>query len=58
MERDDVVVLARRAGLRLADADIEEATASYQRLQAQLQALNNRLEQVEEPALTFDAGVH
>jgi prefoldin subunit 5 len=57
MERDEVAVLAKRAGLSLTPEELDDARASYERIQTQLQALRARLEQVEEPALTFQAGV-
>jgi hypothetical protein len=57
MERDEVAVLANRAGLRLSEDELTDLTAGYERIQTQLQALRARLEQVEEPGLTFEAGV-
>jgi prefoldin subunit 5 len=57
MERDTVAILAEQAGLSLNADELADLTASYQRIQAQLQALRGRLEQVEEPGLTFQAGV-
>ena len=57
MERDEVAVLAERAGLSLTADELADLTAGYERIQAQLQALRARLDQVEEPALTFQAGV-
>ena len=57
MERDNVAILAQRAGLSLSADELTDLTESYERIQAQLQALRARLEQVEEPALTFQAGV-
>jgi uncharacterized coiled-coil protein SlyX len=57
MERDEVAVLAERAGLSLTAEELEDARASYQRTQEQLQALRARLQDVEEPALTFQAEV-
>lgn len=57
MERDEVAIVARRAGLSLSADELADLTAAYERIQGQLQALRGRLEQVEEPALTFQAGV-
>jgi hypothetical protein len=56
MEHDEVAVLAQRAGLRLSAQDLDDLRAAYDRIQAQLQALRGRLQDTEEPALTFEAG--
>jgi prefoldin subunit 5 len=56
MEHDAVAILARQAGLSLSPDELNDLQAAYARIQAQLQALRARLEQVEEPALTFQAG--
>ena len=50
-------MLAERAGLSLTADELADLTAGYERIQGQLQALRARLDQVEEPALTFQAGV-
>jgi uncharacterized coiled-coil protein SlyX len=57
MERDEVAVLAERAGLRLSADELTDLAAAYERTQTQLQALRARLQDVEEPALTFQAEV-
>jgi uncharacterized coiled-coil protein SlyX len=57
MERDEVAVLAERAGLRLTADELTDLAAAYERTQTQLQALRARLQDVEEPALTFQAEV-
>ena len=57
MERDEVAILAQRAGLSLTGDELVEMTESSQRIEAQLQALRARLDDVEEPAVTFQAGV-
>ena len=49
-------MLARRAGLTLSAQELTDLEAAYQRIQGQLQALRARLERVEEPATTFQAG--
>jgi hypothetical protein len=57
MERDNVAILAQRAGLSLSAEELTDLAAAYERTEAQLQALRARLQDVEEPALTFQAEV-